>query len=222
VWIDLDVGPGKPFVTKDEALAQLARFPLKPVAIVDSGRGLHAYWWLRCPSEGELLERHMAIVKGFAVTMLGDPAAALRSQILRVPGTMNVDSVDKKKDGRDLPVRLLRLDEDAPRSSLDDFVAAGVNPFEPIERKPPVPEHLPSGTRHPSLVIEAARLRNLHYDADEIEGALQVINRKRSADGGVPEDEVRELAEWAASQDPGKGWPRRPHKPEGRGPVRVA
>jgi hypothetical protein len=54
-WLDLDVGEGKEYATRKEALTRLAelckRFKLPKPLIVSSGRGLHCYWPFKRPLE---------------------------------------------------------------------------------------------------------------------------------------------------------------------------
>ena len=129
VWADLDCGPGKPFASRAEAIARVSTFPLKPRYIISSGRGIHVYWLLNELVDAEGLNSFMAIVRGIASRLDGDPQACKRTQLMRVPGTMNLDSVTKKKDGRDYPVEIIEDNVDAPSYSLDDFEDAGVVPF---------------------------------------------------------------------------------------------
>lgn len=195
-------------------------FTLPATVIVDSGRGIHAYWKLAQPVDGEDADELIGLIRGMAGDWGGDPATALRSQILRVPGTWNVDSVKKAKDGTDYPVRLLRLHQSAPGYELGDFIEAGVRPAAK-EKQPPLPDAVSTDTRHLHLVVEAARLRNMGYDAVEIDALLQVLNDRR-CETPVPEEEVRAIAKWAGTLKPGavvvpRFTPARP-----RGPIRVA
>lgn len=194
-WADLDVGPTKNYSSKTDALGAVEAFCLAPSALVDSGRGVHAYWLLESPVEGTEIDRLLGLVAGLASVLDGDGAVALRSQILRPPGTWNVDSVKRAKDGLNHPVQLLRLDGQR-RYTLNDLEAAGVVPPRPPVLAP-MPGEIAAGQgRHRSLVTEASRLRNLGYDACEIDGALQVLNRRRCSPP-KSEEEVRAISEWA-------------------------
>jgi hypothetical protein len=126
IWADLDCGPAKRFATQEEAMAAVRAFPFRPQLIISSGRGLHVYWLLVDDVPPAQFDRFIAIVKGVADRLGGDPAACLESQLLRVPGTTNIDSVNQKKDGLDYPVTVLENNEDVPAYSLEDFEQAGV------------------------------------------------------------------------------------------------
>ena len=128
VWSDLDCGTDKPFATREEALDCIDHFLLKPRYIVSSGRGIHVYWLLAEDVEAEGFGEFMAIVRGVAEKLGGDPKACLRTQLMRIPGTTNIDSKAQKKDGHDYPVELLADNRDAPEYSLSDFEEAGVTP----------------------------------------------------------------------------------------------
>jgi hypothetical protein len=73
-----------------EARQRLARFPLAPSAVVQSGGGLHVYWWLREPL---LLPDEAAhakqLLRRLAAAVGGDLTAAEPARVLRVPGTRN-------------------------------------------------------------------------------------------------------------------------------------
>jgi hypothetical protein len=95
-WLDIDCGVAKPYATQAIGLEALAEFCLKiklPLpTIVDSGRGIHAYWEL---SEVISREQWLPVAKrlkylcqehGFEV----DPSRTAESaSVLRVPETLN-------------------------------------------------------------------------------------------------------------------------------------
>jgi len=115
VWLDMDCGEGKPYATVEDAIAALKQFPLKPHWVVCSGRGLHVYWLLTEPVEEDGFPRLMAVVRGLANHLHGDHAAALRTQLLRPPGTLN------HKPGGPYPVEVMYHFDDATTLGLDDF-----------------------------------------------------------------------------------------------------
>lgn len=115
VWADFDVGPKKGYKTRGAALAAIKRFGLAPCAIVNSGRGYHAYWLLETPAQGEDLRQLTEIVRGLAALLGSDGAVADTTRVLRVPGTLNIDSRYNSKDGMDYPVELVFIDEEAPQ-----------------------------------------------------------------------------------------------------------
>ena len=95
IWMDIDCGKGKPFDTKSDGLKALKDFCAnvglpKPI-LVDSGRGIHAYW----PLDKELVreeweplaERLRDICKAQEFDV--DPAVFEAARVLRVPGTHN-------------------------------------------------------------------------------------------------------------------------------------
>lgn len=96
LYIDIDCGPGKPYVDKQAAIRQLIKFCdgafVRPNIIVDSGNGIHAYWtftneistqaWL--PMAAAFKE--LCSIRGMQV----DPTVtADAARILRIPGTFN-------------------------------------------------------------------------------------------------------------------------------------
>lgn len=119
LWQDFDVGEGKPFKTKAEARAHAENLPIKPNAIIDSGGGIQVWWILVEPITGEDFDRATRLIRGVAHVWKGDANVALRSQVMRVPGTFN------HKYGEPRPVQLLSLDTSFTYT-LDDFAAVGV------------------------------------------------------------------------------------------------
>ena len=125
LWADMDCGPGKAYATPEDAQNALAGFPLQPTAMLASGRGVHAYWKLRAPVEGEERDHAVHLVRGLAQMLQGDPNVADAARIMRIPGTKNLDP-GHKKDGKTYEVTLLALNDLHAGYDLADFVAAGV------------------------------------------------------------------------------------------------
>lgn len=75
LWIDLDSGD----------LPSFGDFP-QPSIIVSSGRGYHVYWALRESASPSQLKAWLPIL---AQRFGGDPASAVETQLLRVPGSIN-------------------------------------------------------------------------------------------------------------------------------------
>ena len=109
LFVDIDCGKDKPYVSKTEGLEALQDFVkttgLPAPIVVDSGSGLHAYWRLTSPVAPSVWEPVAKALKklcrehGFQV----DPAVtADAARVLRVPGTMNL----KKDKAR--PCRVAR------------------------------------------------------------------------------------------------------------------
>jgi hypothetical protein len=95
-FVDLDVGEGKGYPTKEEAIEALTTFvqdtQLPPPVRVDSGRGIHAYWILDTeikPDEWKAYAdkfKDLCIAKGLNIdsTVTADLA-----RVLRCPDTLN-------------------------------------------------------------------------------------------------------------------------------------
>lgn len=115
IWIDLDVGPNKPYASKQAALAAYERFRITlglPLShVVDSGNGIHIYQPLAKPITPDQWKRLVALfaqcLDHFGVkhdtSRTGDIAS-----ILRIPGTHN-HKTDTPK-----PVKLKRIGVAAP------------------------------------------------------------------------------------------------------------
>lgn len=141
-FLDLDVDPNdeKKYKSKKEAVATLRAFCLdKSIPtpmIVDSGRGLHAYWPLTSPiGKGAWYPVARALKKACkAYGMKFDAAVPADSaRILRVPGTRNYKNPDSP-----LTVKVLRECEDFDFELIrSKFDIPDVNPFaEPSKLKP--------------------------------------------------------------------------------------
>jgi len=98
LWADVDANDHEG--SKRKALDAVLDFPVSPQVIVDSGRGIHAYWRL---DRSYLFDDVQPIMRGIAQRIGGD-AVHDRARILRLPGLSN------HKDGGNAPVRLLRFD----------------------------------------------------------------------------------------------------------------
>ena len=197
LWADLDCGEGKPYATQEEALARLRSFPLRPHAVIDSGRGIHAHWGLTQPVAGEDLDRAISLVRGLAYVLDADRAVADRARIMRIPGTMNIDSVAHKKDGKDYAVSTIYLDTDAnaSRYTLDDFVDAGVPEVSKGMRDREAAgvaadgEQISEGMRRSTLLSIAGTMRSRGMTELAIAAALRAENEAR-CDPPLPDDEV--------------------------------
>lgn len=88
LWADLDA---KSFTNgKADAWNVLRRFEIRPSAIVDSGYGLQALWFLNEPAavlESGAVE---CILTGLAKALGGDPAVCETARVFRLPGSFNV------------------------------------------------------------------------------------------------------------------------------------
>ena len=150
VWIDIDCGPTKGvpnekgrvegYLDQETGIAELRRFCStiglpKPI-LVNSGRGVHAYWpltetidkeqwWPLALRLKELCEIHSLIV---------DPAVFDVARVLRVPGTLNY------KDTPPKPVEVLLPAGPIDVAKLVEIIGVPVNPpkqFLPKRKGPP-------------------------------------------------------------------------------------
>ena len=109
-FLDLDCGAGKPYADQAEGLAALKEFVKKtalpkPTTVVNSGRGVHAYWVVEQPVDKV---EWRALAEGFkalcaAHNLHADPAVTADvARILRIPETLNF-----KDPANPQPVKLL-------------------------------------------------------------------------------------------------------------------
>jgi len=116
LWLDIDCGEGKPYADQTEGVTALVSFVasvgLPPPLLVNSGRGVHAYWafkeavmptvWLGMASK---LKSLCAVLN-----LQADPAVTADiARILRVVGTINT------KNGADVSI----WNEGSPSDSLE-------------------------------------------------------------------------------------------------------
>ena len=86
LWTDIDFK----HQPEREAKERLIRFSLQPSAIVESGAGLHAYWFLRNPVNAQVEGvRVEALLRGLSDQLGGDRGACDFSRVMRLPGTLN-------------------------------------------------------------------------------------------------------------------------------------
>ena len=120
-FIDIDCGANKAYADQTEGINALLKFLAntnftKPTAIVNSGRGLHAYWVLEQPISREewkpIAERFKALCQEHKFE--ADPAVTADvARILRIPETLNF-----KDPGNPLPTKVLKAGK---RVSLSAF-----------------------------------------------------------------------------------------------------
>lgn len=139
LWVDLDCGEDKPYANQAEALTALRKFcaesGLQRPVLVNSGRGIHAYWVLdREVDRGEWEGLAKALRKVCdAHELYADPACFEAARILRVPGTFNY-KVDPP-----LPVSVMAPSQPVSLEELRDCL--GVSPslpaaFEGVDTQP--------------------------------------------------------------------------------------
>ena len=128
-WIDVDCGLGKPYADQAEGLSALKDFCAKvhlPLpTIVNSGRGVHAYWRLTTVIDRlqwkPVAERLKALCEehGFAA----DPSrTADNASILRVPETLNF------KDDAGLPVEILAVEPEIEYEAIKSKIGVLIAP----------------------------------------------------------------------------------------------
>lgn len=95
-WLDLDCGEGKPYATQADAVNSLRMFVqsagLPKPTLINSGRGVHAYWTLTTVLSYNDWKPAAEAFKKFCATynLNADPAVtADAARILRVPETLN-------------------------------------------------------------------------------------------------------------------------------------
>jgi len=120
-FIDIDCGANKAYADQTEGIEALQKFLAstdftKPTVIVNSGRGLHAYWVLEQPITREewkpIAERFKALCQEHKFE--ADPAVTADvARILRIPETLNFKDPDNP-----LPTKVLKAGK---RVSLSAF-----------------------------------------------------------------------------------------------------
>ena len=92
LFVDIDVGPDKPLKSQEEALSFIRGFQPKPDKIVDSGNGVHCYWYLEKPvpitSDKQRVEIK-AILSGLIQRTHADKSGSSLERVMRLPGTIN-------------------------------------------------------------------------------------------------------------------------------------
>ena len=119
-FVDLDVGEGKGYNSKDEALDAIDKFieanELPPPVRIDSGGGVHAYWIFDKDVPADEWKPYAEKFKNFCLSrgLNIDPVVtADLARILRCPDTFNQKT--------DPPIPTKVLDNDIPIYSFDEF-----------------------------------------------------------------------------------------------------
>lgn len=121
-FVDIDCGPGKPYEQWDEGLTSLLNFVaeknLPDPIIVNSGRGIHAYWPFTEEVETEEWKPYAEAFKKLCLDSglhIDESVTADAARVLRVPGSNNV-----KDPSNPLPVEIIR---DGDAHDFNDIVA---------------------------------------------------------------------------------------------------
>jgi hypothetical protein len=127
-WLDIDCGLGKPYRDQVDATRALLDFcnrcSLPTPSCVNSGGGVHAYWFIdQLVPPAEWLEH----ARGLKMLCQRHGLEADRTRtadlasVLRPPGTIN------RKDGIERPVYLFHLEDPRPLLDFAVFKAVGVS-----------------------------------------------------------------------------------------------
>lgn len=137
-WVDLDCGEGKPYEGQAEALEGLRDFckstGLPRPTIVNSGRGVHAYWSLdQVISYNDWKPVAESFKKLCAANNLhADPAVtADAARILRVPDTLNFKNAENP-----YPVQIMVFAEPISFESFKDVVGVDLVSNLPVTKRP--------------------------------------------------------------------------------------
>jgi putative DNA primase/helicase len=149
-WCDVD---GKDFDREDiengkrlalEAIQRRLPPHLQPHIDVDSGGGYHCYWFLEEPcrlTTPEDRQEFTSRLKGIARHLGGDIEATNPERVMRLPGFLHTKDAANHR-----PARILRLDEERPPVTLEDFEELAPPVVEKKERPAPAVEgRIPDG-----------------------------------------------------------------------------
>lgn len=182
-YLDIDCGKGKPYEAQTDAIAKLGtfcrscKFP-KPT-LVNSGRGVHAYWTLTEPVAPEVWKPVAVRLKAACVTygLHADPVVTTdTARILRVPGTKNFKGEDDPLD-----VELIFSGESTTFEDFRTIVESLGVPEKAVEvkelTKPAYLKHSPEldETTKALLGNRRARYRKLLNRSRDGSGCNQVI-----------------------------------------------
>lgn len=114
LFVDIDFKD----ISEKEAWEKIKDFPIKPSAIIDTGGGLHIYWWLKEPLFAEEIPQVEKLLKRLSIHFGGDTKATDASHVMRVPGSFN-----RKPNRGNAPVRIMELnDNEIDQSDLDGLL----------------------------------------------------------------------------------------------------
>ena len=129
-FIDLDCGEGKPYATWEDGLIALHTFltrtSLPQPIMVNSGRGIHAYWPFTEDVEVDTWKPYAEKFKQFCLDnelYIDEVVTADAARILRCPGTRNLK-------GDPLPVEVIQDAEPNPFGLYEELLGAVEKPFD--------------------------------------------------------------------------------------------
>jgi hypothetical protein len=111
VFVDMDL-KDKVYESKEQFLEFVARFPIKPTMVVNSGNGTHVYWAIKGLTRDEYVFAQLALLKYFRT----DESIFTVLQLMRLPGYKNT-----KRHGDYVPCEILDSHSSGAEYSLSDF-----------------------------------------------------------------------------------------------------
>lgn len=115
LWVDFD----DKLTAREQSERAIKGFPLPPSAVIESGGGIHAYFFLKERVGVEHEAEVEKALQGLAKYLRSDPAVAEWARIMRVPGTYNL----KYGEPRPVTVRSLKPDRRYDLGTILDLVA---------------------------------------------------------------------------------------------------
>lgn len=100
VFLDMDLKDGV-YKSKEEFFCILAEFPLIPTITMDSGNGIHAYWYMSDLTLETFVNINLRLIQKFKT----DHSIFTALQLMRYPGSINTKSFDNFKQ-TEIPVDL--------------------------------------------------------------------------------------------------------------------
>lgn len=174
-----------------DARKRLAEFPLQPSAIIQSGGGLHVYYFLVEPIDlctSESLHHIRALLRRLAAFLGGDLKAAEPSRMLRHPDSLNF----KYNPPRPCVVESLESARRYNPSEFDEFL-----PSEPQQTNGHLftaPEKIAEGCRNDTLFRLGRSLRAKELSRRAIAAALQAENTEKCVPP-LGQDEVERICD---------------------------
>ena len=96
LWVDIDTADGmhsaEDLPIRDDVYELLDALEPKRSALIDSGGGVHAYWFLDKPvdiTDKHNRDRLLRILRVLTHELQGDPSVADMARVMRLPGTLN-------------------------------------------------------------------------------------------------------------------------------------
>jgi hypothetical protein len=176
-FIDIDCGTGKPYADQAEGMTALKKFikeaKLPKPTVVNSGRGVHAYWVLAEPMDRDewkplaeglklLCERH---------NLYADPSVTADSaRILRIPGTFNYKDLENP-----LAVEVMVEGLPVDNSILKDLFRLEDDVFAGMAGKPFVPRQMDAMTLA-LMGNSVSRFKTILIKSVEGTGCPQILN----------------------------------------------